>query len=252
MLTTRQIVEFFHLRFVHAFFSALPDKTLVAIKGGINLRFYFQSVRYSEDLDLDVMTMAKSTLENRVDRLLSSPALLTPLKARGLIVKDVSKPKQTETVQKWKIGVATADSSIEERTKIEFSRRNEVIGAQLEKIDPGITKAFGASAILATHYLTPAAVRQKVHALAERSETQPRDVFDLNVLLARQDAPDKLDQEAASWIEAAVRNASELTYDQYVALVVAYLEPAHAELYGSREAWETMQLEVVERLEALQ
>lgn len=250
MFTARQLVELFHLRFVHAFFGALPDRTLVAIKGGINLRFFFQSVRYSEDLDLDVRTMARETLENRVDRLLASPALLAPLKARGVVVKDVSKPKQTDTVQKWKIGVATADSSLDERTKIEFSRRGDVLGAELEKVDADLTRQYGASTVLATHYLTPAAVRQKLHAVAERSETQPRDVFDLHVLFARPDVPDELDDEARSWIDAAIANASDLSYDQYVSLVVAYLEPEHAEQYGSRDAWDAMQLEVIERLEA--
>ena len=49
VMNTRQVVELFHLVFVRALFSNLPDKTLIAIKGGINLRFYFQSVRFSED-----------------------------------------------------------------------------------------------------------------------------------------------------------------------------------------------------------
>ena len=44
---------------------------------------------------------------------------------------------------------------------------------------------------------------------------------------------------------------SQMTYDQYVALVVAYLAPEHAEIYSSREAWESMQLHVIERLEAV-
>jgi predicted nucleotidyltransferase component of viral defense system len=52
-------VELFHLVFVRALFSELSDKRLVAIKGGINLRFYFQSVRFSEDLDLDVAGLAE-------------------------------------------------------------------------------------------------------------------------------------------------------------------------------------------------
>lgn len=248
MLTPRKMVELFHLRFIQAYFGTLPDKTLVSIKGGINLRFFFQSVRYSEDLDLDVMTIARPTLENRVDRLLKSPALLAPLKARGLVIKEVSKPKQTDTVQKWKLGIATADASVEERTKIEFSRRDDVSAAQLEKVDPEITRAYGASTVLATHYAAADAARQKVHALAERSETQPRDVFDLSVLFARPDLPEKLDAEASSWIDPAIENASRLTYDQYVALVVAYLEPAHAEIYGSQEAWDTMLFEVIDRL----
>jgi hypothetical protein len=137
------------------------------------------------------------------------------------------------------------------RTKIEFSRRDLVCARDfgIDLFELGRSNVM--PSVLATHYLTPDAIRQKVHALAERSATQPRDVFDLQVLFARPDAPAKLDDDAAAWLDAAIENASKLTYDEYVALVVAYLEPAHAEVYGSREAWETMQLEVIERLEAL-
>lgn len=49
------------------------DKGLIALKGGCNLRFFFGSVRYSEDMDLDVVVIAKETLKNQVDRLLKSP-----------------------------------------------------------------------------------------------------------------------------------------------------------------------------------
>jgi hypothetical protein len=39
------------------------------------------------------MSIAKETLENRVDRLLVSPAVLAPLKARGLVLKEISSQK---------------------------------------------------------------------------------------------------------------------------------------------------------------
>src|SRR5688572_29287145 len=153
-LTARQIVELFHLVFVRAFYAGLADKTLVAIKGGINLRFYFGSVRYSEDLDLDVVTMARETLENRVDRLLASPAVAAPLKARGLVIEEVSKPKQTDTVQKWKLGVAAVDRSFRERTKLEFSRRDDLVTAVFERVDDELVKRYSVAPFLATHYRT--------------------------------------------------------------------------------------------------
>jgi predicted nucleotidyltransferase component of viral defense system len=250
-VTSRQLVELFHLVFVRALFANLSDKTLFAVKGGINMRFYFQSVRFSQDLDLDVRAMAKGTLENRVDRLLAAPTVTSPLKARGIVIQDISKPKQTTTVQRWKLAIASPSTSTHDRTKLEFSRRASVEHAILERVDEQLANAYQIPAFLANHYACAEAVRQKVHALAERNEPQPRDVFDLHVLFGRTDAPSRLDPEAAGWIDAAIANASDLDYDQYVALVVAYLEPRHAELYASREAWEAMQLGVIERLEAL-
>lgn len=249
-MTAREIVELFHLVFVRALFAGLGDKRLLAVKGGINLRFYFESVRFSEDLDLDVVTMSKEALENRVDRLLKTPAVVSPLKARGLIIKDVSKPKQTEKAQKWKLAIASA-ASVEQRTKIEFSRRPTFEPSSHELVGVELANRYAIPAFLATHYRCPEAVRQKIHALEDRSETQPRDVFDLHLLFARPDAPTEVDDEAKGWLETAVSNVEALSYDQYKALVVAYLDPDHAELYASREAWEAMQLDVIERLERL-
>src|SRR5450432_2085327 len=181
VLTARETVEFFHLLFTRAFFAGLPDRTLVSIKGGINLRFFFQSPRFSEDLDLDVSTMAKATLENRVDRLLQSPLLLSPLKARGISIKEISKPKQTETAQKWKLGLASADADVQLRTKIEFCRRDDVsrdafdeldhgsrsFRGEYDKVDSGIASKYSIPPFAATHYTALDAVPQKIHALMD-------------------------------------------------------------------------------------
>jgi predicted nucleotidyltransferase component of viral defense system len=250
-LGARNVVELFHLIFLRALFSDVADKTLLAIKGGINLRLFFESVRFSEDLDLDIMTMSKETLEKRIDRLLQSPVIVSPLRARGLIINDVSKPKQTDTVQRWNLGVAARGTSIDERTKIEFSRRANVETARLEPVAAEVARTYAIPPFLATHYRCPEAVRQKIHALEGRAETQPRDVFDLHVLFARPDAPTALDEEARAWTEKAATNVAALTYDHYRSLVVAYLEPAHADIYSSRETWEAMQTDVMERILAL-
>ena len=49
--TVRQVVEMFHLVFLRALVAKGDDKALFALKGGCNLRFYFGSLRYSEDID---------------------------------------------------------------------------------------------------------------------------------------------------------------------------------------------------------
>lgn len=247
-LSSREVVEVFHLLFLRALFADVPDKALLATKGGINLRFFFASPRFSEDLDVDVTTMAKDTLEKRVDRLLASPTMVMPLKARGLVITDRSKPKQTNTVQRWKVGLATESSSIEERTKIEFSRRETTEAAAIDAIDGGIATAYSIPAFPANHYRCAEAVTQKIRALEGRSETQPRDVFDLHLLFARPDAPLVLDEDTRSKTIGAAQNADTLTYDAYKSLVVAYLDPAQADLYSSRETWEAMKAVVVEKI----
>ncbi len=60
MWNDRQTIEIFHLLFLRAF-GARVDKSLFALKGGCNLRFFLKSIRYSEDMDLDIHTMAVGT-----------------------------------------------------------------------------------------------------------------------------------------------------------------------------------------------
>ena len=50
-------------------------KHLYAVKGGCNLRFFFKSIRYSKDLDLDVHTTAKETLRKNVNQILKFQGL---------------------------------------------------------------------------------------------------------------------------------------------------------------------------------
>jgi hypothetical protein len=131
-VTPRQAIELFHLLFLRGLEARLEDKTLIALKGGCNLRFYFDSVRYSEDIDLDVATMAKPTLQRKVDQLLGSSLILSPLQARHLSLAEVSAPKQTETTQRWKLGVRFDETGEVVRTKIEFARRGAIEGARID------------------------------------------------------------------------------------------------------------------------
>jgi hypothetical protein len=83
--TERQAAEIFHLLFLRAF-GARVDKALFALKGGCNLRFFLKSIRYSQDMDLDIQTMAVGTLRNNVNRLLADPAFLRGLRTQDLEV----------------------------------------------------------------------------------------------------------------------------------------------------------------------
>lgn len=251
-LSLRQSTELFHLVFLRALVAKGEDKGLVALKGGCNLRFFFGSVRYSEDMDLDIVVIAKDTLRKKVDRLLQSPAVTAPLKTHGIKIVESSAPKQTETTQRWKVGLRRDGDELPIRTKVEFSRRDAIEGTAFEAADREVVRPYGLTPVLATHYKTAAAVRQKVHALSARTEPQARDVFDLSLLLSRADAAAlTLDAVAKTWLASAVDHAMGISFDEYASKVVAFLEPSHAELYADRAAWDAMQEDVVARLEAL-
>lgn len=102
------------------------------------------------------------------------------------------------------------------------------------------------------HYSAHAAMAQKIHALACRTEPQARDVFDLNLLLARSDAENvALSESQKAWIPDAIDHASSISYDEYASKVVAYLGAEHADLFVGRSVWDAMQQSVTARLEAL-
>src|SRR5882762_10018469 len=101
MWSERQAIEIFHLLFLRAF-GARVDKTHFALKGGCNLRFFLKSIRYSEDMDLDIHTMSVGTLRNNVGRLLEAPPFAQSLQAQGIEIVRTSLPKQTATTQGWK------------------------------------------------------------------------------------------------------------------------------------------------------
>jgi hypothetical protein len=243
----------FHLVFLRALVAKGEDKSLIALKGGCNLRFFFGSVRYSEDIDFDVVVMAKGTLKNKVERLLASPLVATPLRAHGLRVSEISAPKQTDTTQRWKVGLEGTGLHVPLRTKIEFSRRGDIEGCSFEGVARDVLRPYGLTQVLATHYGLSLAVAQKIHALSGRSEPQARDVFDLDLLFARPEARDlALSRAQKAWLPQAIERAMAISFDEYRSKVVSYLAEEQRALYEARHAWDAMQEGVVDRLEALQ
>lgn len=241
-----QIVELFHLAFLLVLQRRL-DSSRYALKGGVNLRFFFGSIRYSEDMDIDLVGDKPWSFTETIDKVLESQALSMSLAVGGLTVEDVSKPKQIATVSRWKVGVAVKGSARRVRTKIEFSSRGEDPRRVLEAVPGEVTEPYGVRPPKVQHYCIEAAAEQKVAALAGRSATQARDVFDLDLLL-RRDPQAALGAEETLRREASER-AVELPYAAFQDQVEPYLDPLVSELYN-RDAWDQMQVYVADRLES--
>ena len=103
--------------------------------------------------------------------------------------------------------------------------------------------------LLAPHYPVAAALRQKVGALVGRSIVQARDVFDLAVLFAKAGGDVEALHPIRSEIPKAVERAMEVSYADFRSQVVSYLHPDQLDTYGSREAWDALQMQVIDRLE---
>lgn len=248
MWSDRQAIELFHLIFV-LHLGRRVDKALFVIKGGCNLRFYCKSIRYSEDIDFDIRTMAPTTLTNNVNTILASAALALELRARQIVIEHVTPAKQSETTQRWKLGIRV-NGGPPIPTKIEFSRRGLDPAPRLEPADADLLRAYALLPVLAQHYSQETAFHQKIVALSKRSETQARDIFDLKLLLDRGAGRTALPAKAQVEKGPAIEKALSIGFDEFAGQVRAFLVPEYFDYYD-RKIWETLHAEVINRLEGL-
>jgi predicted nucleotidyltransferase component of viral defense system len=242
-------VEHFHLLFLAQLGTRL-DKKLYALKGGCNLRFFWKSIRYSEDIDFDVHTIAKHTLQKNVKQILDAPGFKQILRSFKIQLTKVAEPKQTDTTQRWKIHLQPEGSGMDLPTKIEFSRRKFDPGVIFGPIDPELLAGYNLRPIIISHYDLESAFRQKIEALLDRRETQARDIFDLALLSERgaKSSTTKMDKERMAQAREMVMTVS---FDHFRGQVVAYLAPEYQEYYGNRSVWDSLQRNVARIVENL-
>ncbi len=244
-----ELIERFHLLML-SFLMRKLDKGNCALKGGCNLRFFFKSIRYSEDMDFDVRDITVHELRDRVEGVLESMPFRQALAVHGMAIEHITESKQTTTTQRWKFGLQAGDSTVVMPTKIEFSRRRFDGDAILENIDPILIRAHGCAPILACHYPAAIAWRQKVQALASRSVTQARDIFDLNLLLqsGAVSPADATRNLGADLLAKAEDRCLAMRFDDFKGQVLAYLAPENQTDYDNPGEWDQIVLSVAEAL----
>ena len=242
-------VEQFHLLFLDQLGARL-DKNLYALKGGCNLRFFFKSIRYSQDIDFDVRTIALQTLRKNVRQILEAPGFRRILRAANLELIRIAESKQTATTQRWKIHLQSEGSASRLPTSIEFSRRKFDPGVAFAQVDTEIVATHNLRPIFASHYELETAFQQKLGALINRRETQARDVFDLDFLSQRGATGSAIKLNKRT-LENARAIVSSVSYEQFLGQVVAYLPPQYRVYYQDPKAWNKIQKDVVRTLEAL-
>jgi len=224
------------------------DPARYVLKGGANLRYFFTSERYSEDIDLDLVRPVPWSLEDQVEAALRSPALRSLLSVGDLTLAEQASAKQTQTTHRWKVGIQVPDSSVLVRSKIEFSNRDGEGDYTLAALPDAVVEPYALRPPSVQHYDAASATAQKVAALAGRPQTQARDVFDLELLLRRQ--PLTKGSLDAALLEVAAERALEQDYAAFRDQVLPFLESDAAELVASPGAWEQIQAFVADRLEA--
>src|SRR5260370_32602256 len=125
MLDDVAVREAVHVHLLHELVRRV-DPTLVRLKGGVNLRLFFGSARYSEDLDLDSDSRARPALRREVGRVLHDAAFLRRLAVLGIrgIEARPGPNKDTETTLRYKARVVS-QGGVPLPTKVEVSYRNE-------------------------------------------------------------------------------------------------------------------------------
>ena len=237
-----QLRELFHIEFLRWMSRKIKADNYV-LKGGTNLRFFFNSIRYSEDMDLDIKGTKVDNLKDLVMTILQAPSFndnLNPFGIERIIPPDISKAKQTETTQRFKIHLITS-SGEDLFTKVEFSRRGFNGLTAVEPVSDNILRAYKMSPLLVSHYDIQSAIAQKIGALASRSVIQARDIFDLYIL-SSQHKPQKNIMLDKNKLTKAHENTFEIGFEQFRDSVLAYLNPEDQASYVTADSWDEIKL----------
>lgn len=248
-----ELREVFHFLFLERLLR-ISDAKLFVLKGGVNLRFFMKSPRYSEDMDLDVLGGATATLKKNGYKILDDASFKRVLAGHGIVdlkINDPAKAKHTETTQRFRVRLVNRAGE-EFPTKVEFSRRDPVESSvqdyAMEAIDPSITSKYHRISYRCQHYSGKAAVAQKILALSQRPVTQARDVFDLYILYLAGHFDSKSWSFGTETLTKARENAIAISYRQYTDQVVHYLSQEAQASYGTREEWNAMQTQILDEL----
>lgn len=253
MYSQLQLREIFHLEFLRYLAADMPPQ-LWALKGGVNLRLFFKSVRYSEDMDIDVEGQPVASVQKRVLRILNSPSFRGNLKTYGInsvVSPDMAAAKQTATTQRFKVHILTSAGE-DYFTKVEFSRRGFGGEAVTEAVPAAVLRPYAMAPLIVRHYPAAQAAAQKIAAVLSRSVLRARDIFDL-YLLSSQVKPGAAGPQLPSRAEVALARESilEPEFALFRDSVAAYLAPEHRAMYDSPQAWDEIKLKAADFVEEL-
>ena len=230
----------------------------VTAKGGVNLRLFFGSARYSEDMDLDGTVQGSAAIRNRLKGLFDDREFTRRLQRYGIRGLDPGEGpnKDTETTFRYKFGVIVGgDIRYPTKVEVSFRKRHAADRTVLETPGSGILDAYGIDAFEVHHYVRDAAVRQKIEALGGRREPQARDVFDIHVLV-----PDPPPEALLGFLAKALRRgrleeaharALAISYNEFRGQVFEFLGEEARSKYATERMWDETRLRVTALIEGV-
>lgn len=245
MFNSLQQREIFHLEFLR-WFSRKAKAKYYALKGGVNMRFFFSSLRYSEDMDIDVSDLGVEVLQEVVLGILLTQAFRRIFESHGIeniIAPDITKAKQTEITQRFKIHLITFAGE-DLFTKIEFSRRGLKKGIIVQSVSDHILRSYKLTPLLIPHYNIKSTIIQKIDAIASRSVTQARDIYDLYILNSQFVGTEITESEIIEKdkFKKAYNNLFAVTFEQFRDSVISYLPPEEQIIYNKDSSWDEVRL----------
>ena len=251
--TYLQLREVFHLEFLRLL-SRKINPNYYALKGGVNLRFFCNSFRYSEDMDVDIHTIEVEQLRDIVMKILHSASFQDILKTFGIeriIPPDSIKAKQTQTTQRFKVHLITPASE-DLFTKIEFSRRGFKGEVIVQSVLTPISRLYKTPPLIIPHYNLQSATLHKIEALSARAMIQARDIFDLYILTSQYKPFKKEGIEInESQFKKAYENVFEVGFEQFRDTVISYLSAEDQIVYSSSSLWDEIKLKVANFIEEI-
>jgi hypothetical protein len=248
-----QMREIFYLEFLRWFGRKIAAKQY-ALKGGANLRFFFNGVRYPEEMALDVCGIAGKRLAGSVMWILGSPSFHDELGTYGIrsvVPPDRGRAKQTETTQRFKVHLSTAAGE-DLFAKLEFSRRGFRGETAVQPVHDEVMRGYAATSLIVPHYVLSAAIKQKIDALCKRTIVQARDVFDLYMLSPHYRRADVgVLRIGGAQLDKARDNVFEIGFDRFRDTVVAYLSHEDRRVYDKKAVWDKVRMKASGFIEKL-
>lgn len=182
MTSLSEIRDAFQQRLLTCLYRGSESSSLV-LKGGAAMRVLTESARYTQDLDFDHDSRRSLASLQKTVR----SAIARALQGSGVTQVSIAEPKQTDTVARWKISGITSTGE-ELRLTVEVSRRgspdfSRVVKVPIQLGDRTLPRVY------VSVYDEQALVDNKLIALLDERRTAPRDIYDLEMLLARGTCP---------------------------------------------------------------
>ena len=120
----------------------------------------------------------------------------------------------------------------------------------MEPVASEILRAYKMAPLLVSHYDAASAVQQKIHALAQRTVLQARDIFDLFLLSSQYEESKRSKIEVSRTIlKTAHDNIFLVEFPRFRDTVVAYLGAEDQKAYLSPAVWDEIKLKTAHFLE---